>query len=461
MAVDAKLPLPMVRREGVERGVVQRGNHFGDRLLGIGAGDGRRPRFLLSRTELGDEPLPLHVEFHVRPRHSHVMRALQHPVLANLRHVHAEAAAHFFGDRHLEQALCAAGRGPEPLRDLVSMLDLDAGAPRVVAGSPEQPKRLARLEAVLLGGHQLWQANDQALGRRVEHLQRVDRLDRFAEAIRGLEHRAVHADRQPGLDLGQALGVGLDFVRGDRLAKRPRLRVGAIDLRLGRAWPSAAAEQPRPLDRFWLLDRVDSQRALGRLRHAGERLGRDVQFHRLGHRLPRIRRHRRLQGGVANRHARGVAARLATAVGYVGDNAINEGWLTLFRNAGVRHGVELDDERAVRLGLERPVRDLPLLRTNRAAAPVMPAPPDRPACLPRDAEFALGRADRRAGVVGRPAIELDGLAELGRLLRLAQFDKKLGPLVLLHAEAALSMRRLGGRDAVVAGEPIPGRGEAA
>ena len=245
------------------------------------------------------------------------------------------------------------------------------------------------------------------------------------------------------------------------MAKRPRLWVDAIDPRLGRAWPSALAGQSRPLDRRRLLERVNGQRALGRLRHAGERLGRDAELHRLGHRLPRIRRHRRLQGGVANRHIRGVAARLATAVGYVGDNAINEGWLTLFRNAGVRHGVELDDERAVRLGLELPVRDLPLLRTNRAATPVMPAPPDRPACLPRDAEFALGRADRRAGVVGRPAVELDGLAELGRLLRLAQFDKKLGTLVLLHAEVALPMRRLGGRDAVVAGEPIPGRGEAA
>ena len=93
------------------------------------------------------------------------------------------------------------------------MLDLDAGAPRVVAGSPNQSEHFARLEAALLGGHQLRQANGQALGRRVEHLQRVDRLDRFAEPIRGLEHRAVHTDRQPGLDLGQALGVGLDLVR--------------------------------------------------------------------------------------------------------------------------------------------------------------------------------------------------------------------------------------------------------
>ena len=91
----------------------------------------------------------------------------------------------------------------------------------------------------------------------------------------------------------------------------------------------------------------------------------------------------------------------------------------------------------------------------------MPAPPDRPARLPRDAEFALGRADRRAGVVGRLAVELDGLAELGRLLRLAQLDEELGPLVFLHAEVALPMRHLGGRDSVVACEPVPGRGEAA
>ena len=253
-----------MRREGVERGVVQRGDHLGDRVLGVGAGDDRRPRFLLSRAELGDEALPLHVELHVRPRHGDMMRALQHPVLANLRHVNAEPATHFPGHRHLEQPLRAAGRGPESLRDFVPMLDLDEGAARVVAGSPKQPKRLARLEAVLLGSHQLRQANGQALGRRVEHLQRVDRLDGFAESIGCLEHRAIHADRQLGLDLGLTLGVGLDVVRGHRLAKRPRLRVGAIDPRLG------CADQTCALDRFRLLERVDGQRAFGRLRHAGE-----------------------------------------------------------------------------------------------------------------------------------------------------------------------------------------------
>ncbi len=144
-------------------------------------------------------------------------------------------------------------------------------------------------------------------------------------------------------------------MRGDGLAKRPRLRVGAIDLRL------EGVDQTSALNCFRLLERVDGQCALGRLRHAGERLGCNVQFHRLGHRLPRNRSHRCLQGGVADRHTRGVAARLSAAVGYVGDDAVNESWLTLFRNIGVRHGIELDDERAVRLGLERPVRDLPLL----------------------------------------------------------------------------------------------------
>ena len=263
ITINAELPLPMVRRERVERGVVQRGHHFGDRLLGAGSGDRRRPRFLLPRAQLRDEPLPLHVEFHVRPRHVHVMRALQHPVLANLRHVNGEPAAHLLSDRNLEQPLRASGRGPKTLRDFVPMLDFDKCAAHVVASTPKQPERLARLEAVFLGGHQLRQANGQALGRRVDHLQRVDRLDRFAEPIRGLEHRAVHADRQLGLDLGQALGVGLDLVRGHRLAKRPRLRVGAIDLRLGCPWPSGAADQPRPLDCRRLLDRVNCQCALG------------------------------------------------------------------------------------------------------------------------------------------------------------------------------------------------------
>ncbi len=101
VAIDAEMPLPVVWREGVERGVVKRGHHLGDRVLGIVAGDRRRPSFLLSWTELGDEALPLHVEFHVRPRHGDMVRALQHSVLANLRHVNTEPAAHRFSDRHL------------------------------------------------------------------------------------------------------------------------------------------------------------------------------------------------------------------------------------------------------------------------------------------------------------------------------------------------------------------------
>ncbi len=92
----------------------------------------------------------------------------------------------------------------------------------------------------------------------------MDRLDCFAESIGCLEHRTIHADRQPRLDLGQALGVGLDFVRGDRLAKRPRLRVGAIDLRLGRA------DQTSAFDRFRLLKSVNRQLTFGRLRNVGE-----------------------------------------------------------------------------------------------------------------------------------------------------------------------------------------------
>ena len=41
------------------------------------------------------------------------------------------------------------------------MLDLDAGAARIVAGSPKEPKRLARLEAFFLREHQLRQENGQ------------------------------------------------------------------------------------------------------------------------------------------------------------------------------------------------------------------------------------------------------------------------------------------------------------
>ena len=76
-------------------------------------------------------------------------------------------------------------------------------------------------------------------------------------------------------------------------------------------------------------------------------------------------------------------------------------------------------------------------------------------------KLALGRADRRAGVVGRLAVELNRIAQLGRLLRLAQFDEKLRSLVFLHAKVHLAMRPHGGCNLEVAGQASLGRGKTA
>ena len=156
-----------------------------------------------------------------------------------------------------------------------------------------------------------------------------------------------------------------------------------------------------------------------------------------------------------------VASRLTAAVGYLGHDLIIKRRLTFLRHGGVWDCVELDHERAVLLGFECAMGDLSLLRMDRPAAPVMPAPPNRPTRLPRDVKLALGRANRRAGVVGRLAVEMNRIAQLGRLLRLAQFDEKFRSLVFLHAKVSLSTRRVGGLNEVAAGEPIFRRGEAA
>ena len=171
--------------------------------------------------------------------------------------------------------------------------------------------------------------------------------------------------------------------------------------------------------------------------------------------------HRGGQRGVANADLRVVAARLTAAVGDVGVDQVHERRLGFLRHIIVWEGVEAQDERAVRLGFKFAVGNLPLLRMNRAAAPVMPSPPDRPARLSRDSKFAGGFADRRAGVVGGLALQLHRLAQLGRLFRFAQLDEKLGPLVFLHPKAGLAVGWMLGADRVVAGEPVFRRGETA
>ena len=106
----AKLIHPMMRRELIQRRVVESRHQLGS----IPAGRGpvvpclrrrvrhhQRPRLLLARPELRREMLPLQVELLVAPRHVHVARHQIRTVLAHLRDVQREPAAHRLRHRAL------------------------------------------------------------------------------------------------------------------------------------------------------------------------------------------------------------------------------------------------------------------------------------------------------------------------------------------------------------------------
>ena len=62
---------------------------------------------------------------------------MQQPVLAHLRDVYGETAAIFLLHGQLKQLLGLARRGPKPVDDLVTLLDLDESPSGVVARAPD------------------------------------------------------------------------------------------------------------------------------------------------------------------------------------------------------------------------------------------------------------------------------------------------------------------------------------
>jgi len=80
-------------------------------------------------------------------------------------------------------------------------------------------------------------------GSGIYHLQWENCLYRLAQAIVCFKDGPIHTHRQFGFDFGLTFGVGFDVVDGYRLAKRPCLWFGPINLWLFSPWPSRTTDQ--------------------------------------------------------------------------------------------------------------------------------------------------------------------------------------------------------------------------
>ena len=85
--------------EGIERGVVHRGEEFGACSLGVGSLDFERPFLFGARFEFVAESLPLEGQFFVRPRHGNFAGFRVESVFTDVGNAHGDPATHRFIDR--------------------------------------------------------------------------------------------------------------------------------------------------------------------------------------------------------------------------------------------------------------------------------------------------------------------------------------------------------------------------
>ncbi len=456
LAEETETIQPAVREEGVERFVVERGGHFGDGLVRAGAGDDRGPSLLLIRLELRGEMLPANVEVLVAPRHVDATRVEVSTVLADLRDVQREAAAHGLGDGVLDAGLRVAGLGPVTLEHFAAMLDLDERAARVIAGAPEREELLARLGGPLGRGDEARNANGETRVVGIEDLQREAGGDFFAEAILRFEQRAIRADAEFEGEREVALLVGGEAAFRDDLAERPGIGIGKVGLGLG----ATAVCQRRALDLLGLFEAVDFHVALGERGFAIERAGRDAQVGGLGFHEPLGGGERGGEGGVADIDRAVGGARLAARIGDIRVDAEDEGRLVFLRNRQIGLGWELDDEGAVVLGRGGAAGDF-LARGVARRTPVKPAPPHGPAHVADDAVFHLRAVDGRAGVARGGAGERDGFIELRGGFGCGEGDLEFRAFVFLDLHARGAVGAVLHEEPHRAHEAVARRGEAA
>ena len=85
--------------EGIERGVVHRGEQFGACTLGVGSLDFERPFFLSARFEFVAESLPFEGQFFVLPRDGNLSCFRVETVFTDVGNSDGDPAAHLFNDR--------------------------------------------------------------------------------------------------------------------------------------------------------------------------------------------------------------------------------------------------------------------------------------------------------------------------------------------------------------------------
>ncbi len=175
---------------------------------------------------------------------------------------------------------------------------------------------------------------------------------------------------------------------GDLVTQFPGVRIGGIGLGFRLRHSNMDLSGPHkthvgnrllfvktgPHDLVRLLELVDLDHALRRLRLIVERLRGDGDFDRLLVGLPVVRRQRCLQGSVAHVDALLGGAGLAGGVGHIGSDGVMESRLILLGNRQVGLGRELDLEAAVHFRDGRAVGDL-LAGGGDRDPPAAPPPP--------------------------------------------------------------------------------------
>src|SRR5438094_9229133 len=108
------------------------------------------------------------------------------------------------------------------------MLDLDERGSALVAGTPESEELLPRLDRPRGRSEQARQLERAMLRVGVEHAYGQLGLDGFAEAIAGLEPRAIEAHGEPDRRFGAPGGVGAHLSLVNSLAFGPGGGIGRI-----------------------------------------------------------------------------------------------------------------------------------------------------------------------------------------------------------------------------------------
>src|SRR5713101_6770198 len=163
--------------------------------------------------------LPFDIETLVAPRHLDVTRLQVRAVLAHLRDVQREAAAHCFGDGLLDRRLRLARPGPVALQHPVPMLDLNERAARFVTGAPERREFLPRLDRPIGRGQQMRNLDGELRLAWLEHLNRQSRRNFFSKTVLRFEHRAINAGAKGDWDGGFTFRVRRETLYRDRVGE--------------------------------------------------------------------------------------------------------------------------------------------------------------------------------------------------------------------------------------------------